>query len=312
MVKIAMMINNKFKVACIIPTYNAGSLIHKLHDSIKIQKSDFDIFFVDSSSNDGTFEFLTNNYSNVFKISKSEFNHGGTRQRLVVDNSTYDILVFLTQDAILANECSIQNIVSHFDEPSVGAVCGRQLPHINANVLSRHARFFNYPGINKNMSKCDITTTGIKTAFLSNSFSAYRTSALLKVGGFPSHVILSEDMYVGARLILNDFKIVYAADATCYHSHNYSLLEEFKRYFDIGVFHAREDWIRRDFGGAGGEGLKYVKSEIKFLWPNNIHLIPESFLRNALKLIAYKLGQLENKLPNSLKRKLSMHKGFWV
>lgn len=59
-------------------------------------------------------------------------------------------------------------------------------------------------------------------------------------------------MYFAAKSVLNGYKVAYIAEAMVRHSHNYSLTEEFKRYFDIGVFHADQQWIRNDFGGAGG------------------------------------------------------------
>ena len=94
-------------------------------------------------------------------------------------------------------------------------------------------------------------------------------------------------------------------------THNYSLKEEFRRYFDIGVFHAREPWIRQAFGGAGGEGLRYVQSELRFLGPGRLGQWPGSLLRNAVKLFAYKLSQQERYLPLGLKRKLGMYKRYW-
>ena len=39
----------------------------------------------------------------------------------------------------------------------------------------------------------------IKTAQLSNSFSAYRRSLLLEQGNFKDGLILGEDVYIGAK-----------------------------------------------------------------------------------------------------------------
>ncbi|MOA49123.1 hypothetical protein D3C78_1719720 [compost metagenome] len=89
------------------------------------------------------------------------------------------------------------------------------------------------------------------------------------------------------------------------------MTEEFRRYFDMGVFHAREPWIRERFGGAGGEGLRYVKSELKFLGLSRLHLWPSAILRNACKLLAYKLGQKEGSMSVGLKKKLGMYKRYW-
>jgi rhamnosyltransferase len=79
----------------------------------------------------------------------------------------------------------------------------------------------------------------------------------------------------------------------------------------MGVFHAREPWIRRHFGGAGGEGMRFVKSELRFLGLRRLHIWPSAILRNAVKLLAYKLGQQDAKLPIGLKRKLGMYKRYW-
>ena len=299
------------RVACIIPTYNAGYGFARLLSSLKIQTLYPDIYIVDSSSSDGTLDLARTSFDNVTVISSSEFNHGGTRQMMVDKNPNYDVYVFLTQDAYLADQEAIYNLVSPFYNPTVGAVCGRQLPHEDASLLSQHARCFNYPeGVHvKEMG--DARHLGIKTAFISNSFAAYRGTALAKVGGFPSNVIFAEDMYVAAKLLVDGWRLVYSGNARCYHSHNYTIREEFSRYFDMGVFHAREPWIRNTFGGAGGEGFRFVKSELRFLSIGNISLWPISIMRNFFKLIGFKLGLNEAKLNTKLKRFLGMHKRYW-
>lgn len=299
------------RVACIVPTYNGRDELARLLDSLKEQTAKFDLFIVDSSSGDGTQELAKARVDNVLVIPGSQFNHGGTRQMMVTRNPDYDVYIFLTQDVYLEDVKAIEQIVAPFDDEHVGAVCGRQLPHLDASALAQHARLFNYPAESRLKSLADAPVLGIKTPFMSNSFSAYRGNALLGVGGFPEHVILSEDMYVSAKMLLAGWKVAYASDAICRHSHNYSLKEEFCRYFDQGVFHAREAWIRQSFGGAGGEGLRYVKSELRFLGVARIHSWPAAILRNALKLIAYKLGQKEKTIPFKLKKKLSMHKRYW-
>lgn len=299
------------EIACIIPTYNGRNDFERLLETLEKQTASFDIYIVDSSSADGTYEFAIEHCRHVHKIQSVEFNHGATRQLMVDQHPDYDVYVFMTQDAYLADEHSIGRIVAPFADPSVGAVCGRQLPHLDADPLAVHARLFNYPPTSRVKSMNDAAELGIKTPFISNSFSAYRRSALMEVGGFPKHVVLSEDMYVAAKMLIDGWKVAYAGDAVCRHSHNYTLLEEFRRYFDQGVFHAREPWIRERFGGAGGEGLRYVKSELRFLGLSRLHLWPEALIRNALKLFAYKLGQQEKLLPIRLKKRLAMHKRYW-
>lgn len=301
----------KIKIACIIPTYNGYNDLSRLLDSLELQSADFDTFVVDSSSTDGTQELGKSRTTKFTSIPSSDFNHGGTRQMMVNSNPGYDFYVFLTQDAYLEDKHAVENLIEHFHDDQVAAVCGRQLPHLDASPLAEHARFFNYPATPLVKSLDDAKIFGIKIAFMSNSFAAYRSKALLEVGGFPEHVIFAEDMYVAAKMLLNGWKVAYAGNACCRHSHNYTLMEEFHRYFDMGVFHAREPWIRERFGGAGGEGLRYVKSELKFLGFSRLYLWPGAILRNTCKLLAYKLGQKEESLPKGLKKKFGMYKRYW-
>ncbi|MBD3815994.1 MAG: glycosyltransferase family 2 protein [Halothiobacillus sp.] len=299
------------KVMLVIPTRNGARDLERLLASLSTQTLKADVCVVDSSSSDATIDIARNHRALVHSIQVSEFSHGGTRQLMVDQHPGYEIYVFMTQDAYLADEHAIESILAPFADPSVGAVCGRQLPHLDANPLATHARLFNYPPESRVKSMDDVAELGIKTPFISNSFAAYRREALADVGGFPNHVILSEDMYVAARMLMKGWKVAYAGDACCRHSHNYTLLEEFRRYFDMGVFHAREPWIRERFGSAGGEGLRFVKSELRFLGWRRLHLWPGALLRNALKLAGFKLGLNEKWLPLELKQRMSMHKRFW-
>jgi rhamnosyltransferase len=151
----------------------------------------------------------------------------------------------------------------------------------------------------------------LKTAFLSNSFAAYRVSALREVGGFPKKVIFGEDMYVAAKFLESGYKIAYSADACVYHSHRYTILQEFSRYFDMGVFHAREPWLRQALGGAENEGLRFVISEIKYLSRHAFWLIPEAMLRTIMRYAGFRLGLMEHHISLKNKRKISMNPGYF-
>ena len=113
-------------------------------------------------------------------------------------------------------------------------------------------------------------------------------------------------------MILASYKIAYQSNALVYHSHNYSAIEEFNRYFDVGVFHRKENWIIKEFGKAEGEGRRYVGSGIAHLLKcRKYHLLPLFFLRNGMKLLGYKLGQHCEKLPLGIAKRFSMNRGWW-
>jgi rhamnosyltransferase len=267
---------------------------------------------VDSGSTDGTtFSDLPQGWQ-LQPIAASDFNHGGTRNMALSHlPAGTDVVVFTTQDALLSDPHAISRLVSVFANPSVACVYGKQLPHTDATPVAAHARLFNYPAESRVVSLADKARLGLKACFMSNSFAAYRVADLQAVGGFPSDVILGEDMSVAARLLMAGKSVAYVADACAYHSHNYSVMQEFRRYFDTGVFHARSPWLLAEFGSAGGEGLRFVRSELAYLWRHAPGWIPSALVRTAAKLIGYRLGRLESHWPLWFKRWCSMHKGFW-
>lgn len=296
----------------ICPTYNAGSDFEAWLTAFKQQslKPDLSVI-VDSTSDDGCVSQVSEYGLQLDTIDKSEFNHGGTRQQAILNYQGFEYVIFATQDAIFANRESFRNILQPLEDGKVAAVCGRQLPKKTALPIEAHARLFNYPEKSSINSLKDAEVKGLKAVFLSNSFAAYRISALLDVGGFPDDVIFGEDMYVAAKFLKAGYKVAYAADACVYHSHDYSLWQEFRRYFDMGVFHANEPWIRDEFGGAEGEGVKFVISEIKYLMRSAFWRIPEALFRTLLRYTGFRLGLLEKWLPLKLKRLCTMNKGYF-
>ena len=300
------------KVAIIVPTLNAGTTWKGwISALLATGVNTHDVYVIDSGSTDNTIQLAIKAEFNVRQIEPGTFNHGGTRQEVVTNLAGYDIVVFLTQDAILHDAKSIQHIISPFESDQVCAVCGRQLPRQNAGAIEAHARLFNYPETSSISSINDASQKGLKVAFLSNSFAAYRVSVLLDAGGFPADVIFGEDMYVAAKMLNAGYKIAYAADACVYHSHEYSLIQEMKRYFDMGVFHAREPWIRAEFGGAEKEGAKFIVSEFKYLARHAFWRIPEGMLRLVPRYAGFRLGLLEKYIPLIIKKKISMNPGYF-
>ena len=168
--------------------------------------------------------------------------------------------------------------------------------------LKRSQDIINYPNESVIKDKKTAGKFGIKTVFISNSFAAYRKKALTNVGGFPGHLIMAEDMYATAKMVLAGWSIAYCSNAKVYHSHTYSITEEFRRYFDTGVFHAQEPWIKNNFGGTRNEGKKYAISEIKELLKKSPGKIPTSIIRNIAKWIGFKLGENERLIPLSAKK----------
>jgi rhamnosyltransferase len=296
----------------VVPTLNAAKDWPLFAPALLSCVSPDQVLIVDSESTDETVALAHAAGFRVCSVAKKQFNHGGTRLMAAQMLSSAEILVYMTQDAVLAGPTALANLVAPFKDPDVAAACGRQLPRVGAKAIEAHARLFNYPPTSDVRSLASRERLGIKTIFLSNSLAAYRRSALMKLGGFPINVIFGEDTVVAARLLLAGYKVAYAADACAYHSHSYTVLQEFKRYFDIGVLHSRERWLLDEFGRTTGEGKRFILSELRYLREKDASQIPSALVRDGVKYIGYRLGQAEAWMSLYLKRRLSMHPGFWV
>lgn len=300
------------RFALIVPTLNAAKELPAFLEALHTQTRQPDRFLVvDSSSDDETAGIARQGGADVIVIERKDFNHGGTRnlaaKRVAED---CEIAVFMTQDAILADPGSLAALIGPFDDLTVFSTFGRQLPRTGAGAIEAFARDFNYPDVSYRRTMADARKGGFKACFCSNSFAAYRVTSLLSVGGFPQ-TILGEDALAVASLLKAGGTHEYVARAMVRHSHGYTLGQEFRRYFDTGVMHARNLPVLKDFGSVGGTGRQFVTKEVAHLTRHEPWLVPQAILRTFLKFTAYKLGRHERSLSLSWKRRLSMHKKYW-
>jgi rhamnosyltransferase len=300
------------RIGLVIPVLNAERHLDSLLPTLQRQTLQPDRFIVmDSQSDDCSAEGFRAAGAEIVTVQRSEFDHGGTRQRAAELLSDCDILIYLTQDAYPATNESFAKLIAAFDNPKVGVAYGRQLPHKDATPISAHARLFNYPPTSRSVTLGDRHTMGIKTCFCSDSFAAYRNSALIEVGGFPDAAPVGEDVLVTAMMLRQDWTKHYAADAQVFHSHGYTALAEFRRAFDIGAFHSNAPWLHEFFGGANGEGRKFVLSELRYLAKLAPLLIGSALIRTGAKAIGYGLGKRNKIVPPAIKKHLSLHHAYW-
>jgi glycosyltransferase involved in cell wall biosynthesis len=278
------------KLSIIIPTYNAGTYIRELLERIQSQTvQPFEIIIIDSSSKDNTVQIAEELGARTSVIPKHIFNHGGTRNK-AAGEAAGDILVFMTQDALPFDNHLLNYLSESLKHPDVATAFARHIPSTDASLLEIFARKFNYPEQSSIKGISDIKQYGIKTFFSSDVCSAIKKEAFLKAGMFPEGIRANEDMLLSAQLILNGYKIAYVPDAKIIHSHHYSLLKQFCRYYNIGSSLRRNDWILK-YAKAESEGVRFVKEQILFVVKQRKYiLIPYIFLEAIMKYIGFRLG----------------------
>jgi rhamnosyltransferase len=295
-------------ISIIIPTLNASRFLGSLLTSLRRQTiADLDITIVDSSSADETVNIARSHSASVHVIPKNEFDHGGTRT-LIGKLVKGDVLVYLTQDALPIDEYAVAKLVQPFSHDNqTGVAFGRQIPYPHATPFAKHLRYFNYPAHSYARTFEDRGSLGIRAAFCSNSFAAYRRSALEAVDWFQERLVMGEDLHASAKMLMKGYTLRYVAEAAVYHSHNYTVAQDLKRYFDLGRFFKRESWLHSEFGKPEREGLRFIVLEWSFLLKEGFpQYLPLSLARGMAKFVGYRLGLLSERLPSWAVKRLSM------
>jgi len=301
------------KISIIIPTLNGETTLPDFFAALAMQDlAVAEVLVGDSASEDRTVEICREHGARVIYIPRNEFDHGGTRT-LLAKEAKGDVLVYFTQDAVLSGPDALRKLITPLvEKDSIYCVYGRQLAFPGASLLAAHLRSFNYPEGSEIRSFSDRSQYGLKTVFVSNSFSAYKKDALAAVGYFKNGLIFGEDTCTVGRLLMDGGSIYYASEAAVYHSHNYSYTQEFKRSFDIGVLHSAEKWLLETYGKAEGVGRIYVRSALGEIFSQKKYtMIFDWFFRSSIKFAGYKLGRAYEHLPKTVCSSMSLNRRWW-
>ena len=298
----------------IIPTLNAEKFVVELTQKLKQQTNPpAEIIIIDSSSEDRTVETAAEMGCRTYVIERKDFDHGGARN-LGAKLSAGDVLVFMTQDALPVDDKFLENLVKPLadeEDTSIAASFGRQVARSDAIPPEQFARMFNYPATSQVKGKEDLSRLGIKTFFFSDVCSAVRKRDFEAVGGFPERIVMNEDMILAAKLILKGYKVAYVPEAAVWHSHNYSIAQQFGRYFDIGASLSMNSWLL-EYAKAEGEGFRFVVGQLAWLLRHRYYRwIPYTIALTFAKYAGYRLGLMERSLPVGLKQMFSLHNKFW-
>ena len=243
------------KISVVIPTLNAGSAFINLLDMLQKQSvKPNEILVVDSQSEDETCAVAQRAGAWVLQVMRKDFDHGGTRD-MAFQKASGDIVVFLTQDALPVDEYCIENLTEFFTDPMVAAVGGRQIAYDNARPFEKAVRAHNYPDVERIWTSQDITALGVRAFLISDVCAAYRREAYLSVGGFDRPVLTNEDMLMAEKLLHAGYKLAYTGKAKVYHSHRFTLRQEYRRNYAIGRTLKRYE-SRFEYAGEAGAGMK--------------------------------------------------------
>lgn len=246
----------------------------------------------------------------IIPVCKEDFDHGGTRRK-AAQLSDADYFVMMTQDAVPADDYLVERLLRAVKEEGCAVAYARQCAPFDASVVEQYTRLFNYPSQSCKKTKADLETLGIKTWFCSDVCAAYKRSAYNEAGGFDRRAIFNEDMLITSRLVALGYSISYVAEARVVHSHNYTLVQQFRRNFDLGVSQAEN---RAVFAGVSSEkeGFRLVSGALEYLVGQRRYLdVLDLIFQSGAKLAGFWLGKHYYFLPKRLLLQCTANVGYF-
>ena len=217
-------------VSVAIPVLDGERYLEEVLAAVFAQRLDqeLEVLVIDSGSRDRSLEIARSSGATVIEIPPEDFGHGRTRN-LAMARTSGDLVAFLTQDATPASEDWLRHHVESFRmDEHVGASFGPHLARPDASpIVTRLLLDFFHdfsPG-----GEPVIHRRGDATYF-TNSNSCVARAAWEQI---PFREIpYAEDQALGADLLAAGWTKVFNPSAGVVHSHDYGMVEFFKRYFD--------------------------------------------------------------------------------
>jgi O-antigen biosynthesis protein len=314
-------------VTVAIPVLDGAAYLDEVLEAVRRQRVDLpvEILVVDSGSTDGSLEIARRHHATLIEIPQSEFSHGGTRN-LAVEQSTGDVVAFLTQDATPASDEWLASMVEGFEQSDdVALVFGPHIPrpghsHVFAREMRDHFRTWG-EGRRIDVQRLERTPDALaeyrlypyKLQFFSDVNGAVARWAWKRVPY--RQVPYAEDQLLAREMIEAGYAKVFHPGAAVYHSHDYPPARFLRRYFDefrslrevlghvepFGLEHVartvyHQTRLDRDFlvaeRGLAGRDLR--------------HAVGRSARHYLVRTVGAGLGARADRLPAPLRRALSL------
>lgn len=261
-------------VSVLMPTYQGMEFLPRVLDALagQLLELPWDFRAIDSSSSDGTWEYLAERAQGfpvpfeLERIEGVEFDHGDTRN-LLAARSRGELLVFLTQDAIPSDEHWLAKLVANFEDERVGGAYCRNLPRPDAELLTR-VFSENDPGYVAGRRETRIEDRAAYDAlgpherrllYNFNDVASAIRRELWELHPFP-RANFGEDILMARALLEAGFTVVYDDQATVEHSHDYGPAEMRSRAEIDARFNA--EWLDRICVGSRADAKTLVSRQL--------------------------------------------------
>ncbi|WP_051470954.1 glycosyltransferase family 2 protein, partial [Patulibacter minatonensis] len=222
-----------------IPVKNGGSRLMDVLAALADQDGPpAELVVVDSGSTDGSDRAAEAAGARVVRIPPGEFGHGRTRN-LLMRETTGDVVLFLTQDAVPASRSWRRTMVAAFDlAPDVALACGPYRPMPGASptttreLTEMFASMSGPAGVPVLFRQADVPDPlrPSPATFHTDANGAVLRSAWERTPF--RDVAYAEDQLLALDLLRAGHSRAFVPAAAVEHSHDYPFGERFRRLFD--------------------------------------------------------------------------------
>lgn len=225
------------KTSIIMRSHNDMPLISETLGMLACQTQPFELLALDNGSTDGTLEELRKHTDRVVNIPRGQYVPGRVLNRGMTE-STGALVAFLNSDCTPQNDRWLETLIGGFEDKTVAAVFGRQIPRPDCHPLHAKDTDATY-GDGRQQERW-------KHCF-SMASSAIRRSVWESMP-FDEDLQYSEDIDWTWRARGQGYQIRYVPDSVVFHSHNYSVAQFYRRHFGEGkaeaIFFDWSSWER--------------------------------------------------------------------
>jgi GT2 family glycosyltransferase len=205
----------------IIPNFNGKHFLKECFNSLKVQNYSFKVIIIDNASNDGSAEYIVNNYPE-FTLIRNKKNLGfavAVNQGIKASNTDYVFL--LNNDVVLEMNCLFYLLECIKKDMNLFAVASKMVQYKNRTIIDDAGDEYTLLGWTKkvgNGKSIELFQSEREIFSACAGAALYRRSVFDVIGYFDENFFAyMEDVDISYRARIHGYKCLYCPKAVVYH-----------------------------------------------------------------------------------------------
>jgi len=233
-------------VTVIIVNWNAKTLLSECLDGLRNQiYRSLTVILVDNGSNDGSIDFVTNNYPEVKTIALPENLGFAAANNIALKTVQTEYVALLNNDAV-PHHLWLKHLVKALESyPEAGFAASKMLFYDNPETIDRAGDAYTRAGAGFLRGRAESASNFDKQEWIFGACAGaalYRTSMLKEIGYFDEDFfLLYEDVDLSFKAQLRGYKCLYVPEAIVYHKASSSIV--YDSPISVYYSHRNLEWV---------------------------------------------------------------------